>query len=135
MVESNLKAVLDADVSTVWNIVTSLDDYSWRHDIIKIEVVEAGKTFVEYTKDNYATDFIITKFEPCVRYEFDIENTNIKGHWLGLFEEKNGQTHVDFTEFVEVKKPLKNLFIKGYLKKQQELYLKDLKNKICENNS
>lgn len=36
-------------------------------------------------RDGYATTFTITAMESCKRWEFDIENSNIKGHWTGLF--------------------------------------------------
>lgn len=85
------------------NVVTSLENYSWRSDISKIEVVKAGRKFVEYTKDGYATSFTITLFEPMKRYEFDIDNENINGHWIGLFSYDNQETAIDFTEDVTAK--------------------------------
>ena len=50
------------------------------------------------------------------RWEFDMENENMAGHWTGIFSQKNGQTEIDFTEDVTVKKPIMKLFIKSYLK-------------------
>ena len=35
-----------------------------------------------------ATTFTITISEPCKQWAFDIENDNIKGHWIGTFTEK-----------------------------------------------
>ncbi len=40
---ANLKVTLNEDIKTVWEIVTSLDNYAWRSDLSKIEVLEAGK--------------------------------------------------------------------------------------------
>ena len=107
-------------------MVTSLTEYGWRSDIEKIEVL-SETDFVEYTKDGYATTFTITAAEPWQRWEFDMENDNIKGHWTGLFFQENGKTTVDFTEEVTAKKAWMKPFVKGYLKKQQERYIEDLK--------
>lgn len=54
-----------------------------------------------------------------------MENSNMKGHWVGVFVEKNGQTEIDFTEDVTVKKLIMKPFVKTFLKKQQELYVSD----------
>ena len=126
MAVSNIKATFKCDIQTVWNIVTSLENYQWRSDLSMIEVVSETQ-FIEYTKDGYATNFTITANEPCKRWAFDMENSNMKGHWTGLFTEKNGQTEIDFTEDVAPKKWIMKPFIKGFLKKQQELYVSDLK--------
>lgn len=126
MAVSNIKAVFPCNAQKVWNIVTSLENYQWRSDLSKIEVVNETQ-FIEYTKNGYATTFTITANEPCKRWEFDIENSNMKGHWTGLFTEKNGQTEIDFTENVASKKWILKFFVKGFLKKQQELYVADLK--------
>ena len=99
----------------------------WRSDLSKIEVLSETQ-FIEYTKDGYATTFTITATEPFKRWEFDIENDNIKGHWIGLFSSKGKETTIDFTESVIAKKLLMKPFVKSYLKKQQLLYVADLKN-------
>ena len=126
MVISNIKAVFQGDVQKVWDIVTSLENYQWRSDLSRIEIVNE-KQFVEYTKDGYATTFTITVTEPCKRWEFDMENSNMKGHWTGVFTEKGGQTEIDFTEDVTAKKLVMKPFVKGFLKKQQEQYVADLR--------
>lgn len=46
-----------------------------------------------------------------------MENSNMKGHWVGVFSEKDGQTEIDFTEDVTVKKFALKPFVKGFLKK------------------
>ena len=81
MTIANIKAVLNCDLDKVWDIVTSLENYSWRSDLAKIEVLTPEKKFAEHTKDGYATTFTITLFEPMERYEFDMDNGNIHGHW------------------------------------------------------
>lgn len=127
MAVSNIKADFECEVEKVWEVVTSLGDYTWRSDLSRIEVIKPEEKFVEYTKDGYATTFIITAFEPCKRYEFDMENDNMKGHWSGIFSEKDGKTTIDFTEDVTAKKLIMKPFVGGYLKKQQKLYVEDLK--------
>ncbi|MDD3417143.1 MAG: polyketide cyclase [Lachnospiraceae bacterium] len=125
MALSNITGFFQTDIQKVWDTVTSLHEYSWRSDLSKIEVINE-KQFVEYTKEGYATTFTITRSEPCKRWEFDMENTNMKGHWIGVFTSKNGQTEIDFTEDVTAKKIIMKPFVKGYLKKQQEQYISDL---------
>jgi len=59
-----------------------------------------------------------------------MENKNMCGNWIGLFEKRDGGTQITFTEEVQVKNPIMNLFVKGYLKKQQAKYIADLKEAI-----
>lgn len=126
MAISNIKVSLPCDIQNVWEAVTSLEDCAWCSDLGKIEIVNENQ-FIEYTKDGYATTFTITEKEPCKRYEFDIENGNMQGHWTGIFTKKGNSTELDFTEDVTAKKLFMKPFVKGYLKKQQQLYVSDLK--------
>ncbi|MBO5450425.1 MAG: SRPBCC family protein [Coprococcus sp.] len=126
---SNAKAKFNCSVQKVWNIVTSLTDYAWRSDLGKIEVVSENQ-FIEYTPEGYATTFTITLTEPYKRWEFDMENDNMKGHWTGVFSETGDGTEIDFTEDVEAKKLMMKPFVKGYLKKQQAKYIDDLQQAI-----
>ena len=126
MAVSNIKAVFQSNIQDVWNIVTSLENYQWRSDLSKIEIINE-KQFVEYAKNGYATTFIITASETFKRWEFDMENSNMKGHWTGIFTENNGQTEINFTEDVTAKKLIMKPFVKTFLKKQQELYVFDLR--------
>lgn len=45
----------------MWNIVTSLENYSWRSGLVKIEVLSEEK-FVKYTKDGNKTKFTINVY-------------------------------------------------------------------------
>ncbi|NCB94579.1 MAG: SRPBCC family protein [Clostridia bacterium] len=126
MAVSNIKASFPRKAEDVWSVVTSLENYQWRSDLSKIEIISEDQ-FVEYTKDGYATSFTITVSKPCKRWEFDMENDNMKGHWTGIFTEKDGQTEIDFTEDVTAKKLIMKPFVKAFLKKQQALYVSDLK--------
>ena len=126
MAVSNIKATFQCDIKIAWETVTSLENYTWRSDLSKIEVLN-DKQFVEYTKEGYATTFTTTVVEPYQRWEFDMENDNVKGHWIGLFTQKDGQTEIEFTEDVAAKKLILKPFVKAYLKKQQTQYIEDLR--------
>lgn len=122
----NRKVLFPCSVEKVWNTVTSLTEYAWRSGLAKIEVLSETQ-FVEYTKDGYATTFTITASEPYKRWEFDMENGNMRGHWTGIFTQGGGETQIDFTEEVTAKKTLLKPFVGTYLKKQQDIYIADLK--------
>ncbi len=130
MAVSNIKATFRSNVEKVWETVTSLENYAWRSDLSKIEILNE-KQFVEYTKEGYATTFTITAVEACKRWEFDMENDNMKGHWSGVFTDKDGQTEIEFTEDVTAKKVFMKPFVGMYLKKQQALYVEDLKRALA----
>ena len=78
-------------------------------------IISKEKNFL-YAKGGFSTIFTITAQKELERWEFDMENENMAGHWTGIFSQKNGQTEIDFTEDVTVKKPIMKLFIKSYLK-------------------
>lgn len=129
MAVSNIKVVFKRDIQKVWEVVTSLENYGWRSDLGKIEI-KNEKQFIEYTKDGYATTFTVTVKEPCKRWEFDMENDNMKGHWTGVFTQKGEGTEIDFTENVIAKKIFMKPFVKAYLKKQQKQYVSDLQKEL-----
>lgn len=126
MAIANMKVTLNCDLERVWNVVTDLETYQWRSDLDRIEVLQGGRKFIEYTKDGFATTFTITALQPQERYEFDMENQNMKGHWTGLFRETPEGTEIDFTEDVTAKKIMMKPFVLAYLKKQQKQYAEDL---------
>ena len=130
MVTSKLKAVIQADIHRVWVTVTEVDNYTWRRDLSKTHVVNETQ-FIEYTKSGYPTVFTVTALEPLRRWEFDMENTNMRGHWTGTFQALGGETQVEFTEVVEAKKLFLKPFVKLYLKRQQALFLADLTRTVC----
>ncbi len=126
MAISNMKATLPRDIQSVWEVVTSLSNCAWRSDLSRIEVKNENQ-FVEYTKDGYATTFTTTLKEPCKRWEFNMENSNMKGHWVGVFTQKGDETEIDFTEEATAKRFFLKPFVKAFLKKQQAQYIADLK--------
>ena len=125
MAVSNIKTVLSADISKVWDVVTDVENYSWRSDLSRTELLEKNQ-FVEYTKKGYPTTFTITASVPYERWEFDMENSNMTGHWIGIFKPKGEKTEIEFTENVTVKKIFLRPFIKRYLRRQQALFVADL---------
>ena len=130
MAVSTIKTEFQCEVEKIWAIVTSLDNYAWRSDLGKIVVVTPGKQFEEHTKDGYVTKFTITAFEPYKRYEFDMENSNMLGHWTGLFSVQGNMVSIEFTEDITPKKIFMKPFVKAYLKKQQLQYISDLKKEL-----
>lgn len=133
MAVSTIKAEFQCEVEKVWDIVTSLDKYSWRSDLDKIVVTVPTKEFEEHTKDGYVTKFKITAVNKYNRYEFDMENGNMQGHWVGIFSYKDGITVIEFTENVIAKKLIMKPFVGAYLKKQQAQYIQDLRNALEAN--
>ncbi len=119
-------------METVWNIVTDNTAYAWRSDVVRIEVSDDGNNFTEFTKGGFETQFTITLKNPYERYEFDMKNKNMNGHWTGIFSKDGSGTKIEFTEEVEVSNPIMNLFVKSYLKKQQETYIMDLRKSLGE---
>ena len=70
---------------------------------------------------------LILDIENYAAWEFDMENSNMKGHWIGVFTAKGDETEIDFTEQVIAKKFYMKPFVKSYLKKQQTQFIMDLK--------
>jgi len=130
MVKSNIKKEFNCDIEKIWNIVTNNSNYFWRSDLSKIEITD-DKHFIEYTKKNYPTYFTITLMEEFKEYRFDLENTNIKGKWIGIFRKlSNGNVELDFTEEIETNNIIMKMFAKPYLRSQQKRYFKDLEKEI-----
>ncbi|PJI07232.1 MULTISPECIES: SRPBCC family protein [Clostridium] len=132
MKRSIITASFKADIKKVWEVVTNNNKYEWRSDLSKVDVSQDGNSFTEYTKDNFPTKFTVTLKKPYEKYEFDMINKNMKGHWIGIFTSSNDGTKIEFVEEVSVNNPIMNLFVGFYLKKQQAIYISDLKRKLGE---
>ena len=127
MTISNIKDSIDSNIHKVWETVLAVDKYTqWRSDLSKTEIINEEQ-FIEYTKNGYPTTFTITVVEPYKRWEFDMENSSMKGHWVGIFTSIDDKTEIDFTEQVIAKKFYMKPFVKSYLKKQQTQFVMDLK--------
>ena len=132
MATSNIKALIPGELQKVWELVLDIENYAvWRSDLSKTEVI-SDKQFIEYTKDGYPTNFIVTLVKSYRRWEFDMENSNMTGHWTGIFTAKGDETEIDFTERVEAKKWLLKPFVKLYLKKQQAQFVADIRKVLGE---
>ena len=126
MASSNIKAVILGGLQQVWELILDIENYAtWRSDLSKTEVI-SDTQFIEYTKDGYPTTFTVTLVDPYKRWEFDMENSNMKGHWIGVFTDNGNETEIDFTERVEAKKWFMKPFVKSYLKKQQAQFVADI---------
>lgn len=121
-----IKADFPCTVERLWDVVTSLEDYAWRSDLSRIEVT--GKNnFIEYTTDGKATYYTVTAEEPYKKWEFTMENTDIKGTWVCTFSEEDGRAAVKFTGNIRAKKFYLNPLLKSYMKKHNKRYTQDLK--------
>ncbi len=127
MTVSNIKALIPSELFKVWEMILDIENYgAWRSDLSKTEII-SDKRFIEYTRTGDLTTFTVTLVEPYRRWEFDMENSNIKGHWIGIFTDKGNGTEIDFTEWVEAKKRLLKPFVKSYLRKQQAQFVEDIR--------
>ena len=132
MIQSNIKKQFSCDRNKLWDIITDNSNYKWRSDLSKIEIID-DTHFVEYTTNNFPTYFTITSKEKLKEYKFDLENTNLKGKWIGIFKElPNGNIELDFTEEIEVNSFIMKLLAKSYLKSQQKRYMRDLERALNE---
>ena len=127
---STICATLNCNIQTVWKVVTSLNDYSWRSDIVSISFSDK-RHFTERNSDDIITHFIVRVFDPYSQYSFDLDNKNLYGTWTGYFKQVDAKTEIQFIEMISVKKWWLYPFAKWYLKKQQKQYVSDLKRK-CE---
>ena len=116
-------------VERVWQVVTDPTNTAWRSDLARVEVLGEAH-FVEYTKSGYATRFTITACESLCRWAFTMANGNMSGSWEGIFEAAEGETQLTCTETVNAKHWWMRPFVPGYLKRQQRLYLDDLRGEL-----
>ena len=70
--------MIPGELLKVWELVLDIENYGvWRSDLSKTEVLNDNQ-FIEYTKDDYPTTFTVTLVEPYRRWEFDMENSNLR---------------------------------------------------------
>lgn len=125
MVVSRKRALLLAPIDAVWETMLAVDCYQWRRDLKKTEI-RSKTQWVEYPKKGNPVTFTTTCIKPQKRWEFDMEQAAMRGHWIGVFRARGEKTEVDFTEMVQVKNPLLRPILKWYLKKQQAQFVADL---------
>lgn len=130
MVRSNIKKIFHYNIEKLWDIITDNTNYTWRSDLLKIEITD-DTHFIEYDKNNYPTYFTITSNVNLKEYKFDIENSNIRGKWVGTFKQlDNNNVLLDFTEEIDTNNIIMKLFAKPYLKSAQKRYMKDLEKEL-----
>lgn len=131
MATSKVTAYFPCPVERVWQTVTDLTNTAWRSDLARVEVLDESH-FVEHTKSGYATNFIVTACELPRFWAFTMENSNMSGSWEGIFEAAEGGTRLQCAETVNAKHWWMRLFVTGYLKRQQKLYLDDLRKELLK---
>ena len=60
----------------------------------------------------------------------NMENGNMSGSWEGIFETAEGGTRLHCSETVNAKHWWMRPFVPGYLKRQQRLYVGDLRREL-----
>lgn len=135
MREAAITAVFKSDIQEVWSVITNNADYAWRSDLVRIDTSDDGKSFSEFTKEGYRSDFVITAKDNCRLYEFDMKNNNFIGHWKGVFSkiDDNG-TQLICSEELYIKSPLMEILSRLFmnLKKIQATYIADVRAKLGE---
>ena len=131
MATSKVTVHFPCPVERVWQVVTDLSNTAWRSDLARVEVLDKTH-FVEHTQSGYATSFTVTACEPPHFWAFTIENDNMTGAWEGIFEAEEGGTRLTCTETVNAKRWWMRPFVPGYLKRQQKLYLDDLRRTLAQ---
>ena len=129
MATSKVTVSLPCPVERVWQTVTDLSHTAWRSDLARVEVLDETH-FVEHTPSGYATNFTVTACEPLCRWAFTMENGNMSGSWEGIFQAAEGGTRLHCTETVSAKRWWMRPFVPGYLKRQQRLYLDNLRKEL-----
>jgi len=124
-----------SDIKKVWEAVTNNLDYGWRTDIKSVEILPNGKDWIEYYDNGKFTNFILKKKIEYSEYIFEMENPMFTGFWTGYFYElESGGTKAVFTENIFIKNPIIRVisYLFWDLKKIQNVYIRDLKNKLGE---
>lgn len=133
--KSEITATFQSDIKTVWDTVTDNREYQWRSDLERIEMLDGGTAFVEYTPNGNSTKFTITKKDAYHEYEFNMENKMFHGVWTGkFFKTETGGTKIIFKETITIPNPAIR-FVSYFLmnlKKIQNTYIADLKKKLGE---
>lgn len=131
MATSKVTVLFPCPVEQVWQVVTDLSRITWRSDLARVEILDEDH-FVEHTKSGYATNFTVTAYEPLRYWAFTMENDNMSGSWEGIFEAAGGGTQLTCIETVNAKRWWMRPFVPGYLKRQQRLYLDDLREELLK---
>ena len=129
-------AVLNSDVTKVFNIVTDFKNQTtWRNDVKEIIVID-NNTWTEVPKKGTAITFKVKQKVENEIFEIEIiEPENFSGYWVGTFKQtKPNETAIEFKEVVTISNPffrtISYVFVD--LDKTMDLYLQNLKQKLSE---
>lgn len=126
MATSQVEAAFPCTLETLWRTVTDLEHTAWRSDLARVEILDEGH-FVEHTRSGYATRFTVTACDAPHFWAFTMENGNMSGSWTGHFEEAANGSRLVCAETVNAKRWWMRPLVPAYLKRQQALYLNDLR--------
>ena len=134
----------------LWDIMTSLHDYSWRKDIARLQPLENG-SFCEYTAEKVVSEINTekagAKFEPEVKYEkiffpttfhlaekekfqrllLEFDNEKVSGTLELFFSENSGKAALRILGNVTGKRLAMKPFAKTYLVNRLNAYLANLR--------
>jgi len=129
-------AVLNSDVSKVFNIVTDFKNQTtWRKDVKEIIVID-NVTWTEVPKKGTPITFKVKQKVENEIFEIEIiEPKSLNGYWVGTFKQtKPNETAIEFKEVVTISNPffrtLSYLFVD--LDKTMDSYLENLKQKLSK---
>ena len=118
-----------SSLEKVFNVVSNLNDCSWRSDLLKVEQLSEDK-YLEYNRKNRVTKVrIVTQIEN-IQFEYDLQNDSYTGHWCGQFASlKDGGCRLYLSFYFEPS-TLLGEFVNG--EKFLQRYIEDLKKELAE---
>ncbi len=128
-------AVLNSDVTKVFNLVTDFKNQtSWRNDVKDIVIID-DNTWTEVPKKGTPITFKIRQKIQNKLFEIEIiEPKSFNGYWVGSFKQTTAGTKVVFKEVAIIENPfirvLSSLFVD--LDNTMEIYMTNLKTKLGE---
>ena len=133
MRESNILANLKSSPRNIWEIIINNEDYFWRSDLEKIEIVDETK-FIEYHKSGNKTVFIVVDKIPYEEYRLNIFHDKFTGERILRLEEEKDGTTLELSEKIEMNDKLTELlsYMSMNIKMEQKIYIRDLKKKLGE---
>lgn len=131
------QSVINKSPEIVYNIVINNDDYSYRSDLKKINILNRNgdmEEWEEISKNGNTIIFRTKEKNPYSFYSFDMNCKMFRGYWTAEFKETDqNRTLFIATEYIRIKNPfIKTLsYLFFNIGKFMETYQKDLKTK-CE---
>ncbi len=134
MIKSNIKVKLNFDIVKVWNKVTYLENYSWRSDLSKLEILN-NDTFIIKGKNNTKTVCKITFAKLYRQWNLKIDNKHFFGEYIGVFSGDENHCVFEIKGDLKAKKIFLLPFLKDMLKKQQNDFINDLQRALLNESS